>query len=223
MKAAQGLVAVGSGNGRSWAPQREEFPAGTVFDELDDVLQSPPPVRGSASLKRILVSIDALALFASWVPVLVSSDVTTRRALIGLHSRPLAAAVATVFSLMLVASQKLYRSRVCSVKAVELVRLWRVAVFSAVVAVAVDGAFGLSVNWRLAAARGALCFAALVVGRSSFRAWVNAQRRRGRYIRPVVVGGANEERQAMCHLVRDYPELGFSVAGGGGGSPGGRR
>jgi exopolysaccharide biosynthesis polyprenyl glycosylphosphotransferase len=53
----------------------------------------------------------------------------------------------------------------------------------------------------------------LRLGRSGFACWVRAQRRRGHFVRPVLLIGANEEAARIAAIVCDHPELGYAIVG----------
>jgi len=172
------------------------------------------PARGSLLLRRLLVGLDAVALVASWIPVrvLLPSDDPNPRFSIG-PALAISIGVTTAVSLMFAASQHLYQARVCSMKRIERTLLVRVSVASMIV-----GGFTL---WLLGdrptdaslAADGAVAFILLATGRSAYRAWLGAQRRRGRYCRPTIIVGTNDEAIRWCQLLVAHPELGMTVQG----------
>ena len=60
---------------------------------------------------------------------------------------------------------------------------------------------------------GATAFAGLFVFRSQFQSWLTRARRRGRYLRRVVLVGDNAEARELAILMDDHPELGLQLAG----------
>ncbi len=112
-----------------------------------------------------------------------------------------------------IASQRLYLARVCSVRAVETVRLGRTAVLLALLLQASERKLGVRVSLTESIAGATLSFALLGSFRDGYRAWLKAHRRQGRHSRPIVVVGANEEGYDLYRLIGDHPELGYTVCG----------
>src|SRR3712207_3453912 len=105
--------------------------------EVPAVDASPTPTRtssgrGSQSLRRILVVLDAVSVVAAWAIALLLPDGLDRPGVSGIPNLIMAIAVAAGASLAMIASQRLYLARVCSVRAVETVRLGRTAVLTAI-------------------------------------------------------------------------------------------
>ena len=73
--------------------------------------------RGSQSLRRILVLLDATAVFAAWAIALTFPDGLDRPGWSHFPNLVVAIALATVAALAMIASQRLYLARVCSVRA----------------------------------------------------------------------------------------------------------
>ena len=187
--------------------------------ETPTVETSPTPTRvaagrGSQSLRRILVVLDAAAVVAAWSIALVLPDGLDRPpGPAGIPNLILAVIVATGASLAMIASQRLYLARVCSVRAVETVRLGRTAVITALLLQAGERRLGIHLSLNEVIGGAALCFAFLTASRDGYRAWLKAHRRAGRHSRPIVIVGANEEGFDLYRLVGNHPELGFRVCG----------
>ncbi len=140
---------------RAHAPRRPRdlpvpAPAAPVL-ELDgaSVLESLPAsdaAPAGSSLRRLLVVVDLVAAIVGWVLVVGAAALvngTTGRA-----AELLAIVGIGVVALMfMVASQGLYRSRVCAVRAVETARLGRAAAIAAALALIVATALGLPFGW----------------------------------------------------------------------------
>ncbi len=173
--------------------------------------QSIAPASGSGSaLRRLLVVLDGLAVVIGWFGALAlqtgrstQGPVTWLALCLGLSA----------LSLAFIAGQRLYRARVCTIHAVEINRLGRAMAMSAVVAALVPSAVAIEVPWSFVATGAAMAFALLVVVRAGYRNWLQAGRRHGRFTRPVVVIGANDEGLALVDLLRQHPELGYRVLG----------
>jgi exopolysaccharide biosynthesis polyprenyl glycosylphosphotransferase len=174
-------------------------------------LSAAPARRGSAGLRRLLVALDAAAAAAAWgVTLTVASSSAQPGALVAPVWMTVAATLACV---ALVASQRLYLARVSSVKAVETARLARVSTLTGLLVLAFAQAADLSIGLPAGLVGSALTFVLLAAGRGGYRSYLNGQRRRGRFCRPVIIVGGNEEADDLCRLLLDHPELGFRVVG----------
>lgn len=170
--------------------------------------------RGSASLRWLLVGLDAAALLASWAPYAFGDRA-------GLdHANPdpsialvVAMVVTTVASLLVASTRRLYRSRVASIKEHERALLVSVAAASAVAGGVSLHYLGARLSVGLLAADAVLAFAFLVTERSAYRSWLKMQRQRGRYVRPTLIVGNNDEGLYWAKLFAEHPELGVSVKG----------
>lgn len=190
-------------------------PAANVAPDLspDGPFGMPGAARGSLWLRRGLVLLDILALAGSWVPTLALVGWTARPGVSGLHSPVAALVLTTLASVGLIASQRLYRARVCGVPAVELALLWRVALLCAVLDVLADRVFELRTSFPQVALRAVLTFVLLTLVRAAYRSWLKSERRKGRFSRPVLIAGTNDQGLSLYRLLRDHPELGFRVVG----------
>jgi exopolysaccharide biosynthesis polyprenyl glycosylphosphotransferase len=182
---------------------------------IDAAVQAPGPgaARGSNALRRILVLLDAAAVTVAWTVALLLPDGLDAPGVSHLPNIIMAVALATAFSVGLIASQRLYLARVCSVRAVETVRLGRTAILTALLLQAGERRLGIHVSLNEAVGGAALGFALLGASRDGYRAWLRAHRRAGRHSRAMVVVGANEEGYDLYHLIGNHPELGFRVCG----------
>jgi exopolysaccharide biosynthesis polyprenyl glycosylphosphotransferase len=115
------------------------------------------------------------------------------------------------FTLVAMAGLHLYRARLCAVRAVEMSRLMRATVIGTGLAVVATGLIWQFIPLTWAVTLGALEFLALALGRSGYAAWLRHERSQGRYVRPVILLGTNDEARSLYKLVTDQPELGFVV------------
>jgi exopolysaccharide biosynthesis polyprenyl glycosylphosphotransferase len=166
-------------------------------------------VRPSRWLRVALFGLDATAVVLGWVVTLALAGVSLRAGSGALLE------VAAVIGVTLVAIgwQGLYLSRVCSVRAVETVRLGRAAALGAVVALIVSPRIGHGIDAEAAVVAGTATFLLLVGLRSLYNAWLHRVRLTGRFCRPVVVVGTGAEGFELYHLLDVHPELGFRVEG----------
>ncbi|MCI3948424.1 MAG: sugar transferase [Acidimicrobiales bacterium] len=206
--------------GTAVARSRRSFPAAGGEGEVlpfSTAASSPTarddssPVGGSAGLRRLLVGLDLLALTLAWGLTLVVPGVgagADRSDALSLG----AAAAAVALGIWLLASQRLYWARVCSVRTVEIGRLAKVAVLLGALVGASGALVGVDVRATEAAVGGLASLMFLLMFRSGYRGWLRDRRREGRFCRPVMLVGLNDESLDMFRLLDHHPELGFRVA-----------
>ena len=162
-----------------------------------------------AVLRRVLVASDVVAVAGAWTLVLGPLGGYGGDSSAGLLA---AVAAVTAGALALMVGHKLYLARVCRVRAVELSRILRVSVVTAVAAAVVGPRWALELSALLAAGAVAVMVFALSTTRGCYSVWLRRRRSRGRSTRPVVVVGDAEEAGNLGMLLRGHPELGFEVA-----------
>lgn len=167
---------------------------------------APPRARRSG-LRRALVAVDAAAASVAWALALSLVHAA------GTPVRLERLGAMTGVTLLLLGSQRLYQSRTCSSRLVEMARLIRVAIASSVAAVAVFRLTGSRAALVPAAAGGLLALVLLSAGRTFYDTWVRAERTRGRFSRPVAIVGSGAEAGRVIELFRHHPELGYRVCG----------
>jgi exopolysaccharide biosynthesis polyprenyl glycosylphosphotransferase len=164
--------------------------------------------RGSSLLRGLLVAIDAVAALIGWsIPLLLVQQSGAESSRIAVIVMAVAAALAAI------AVQKLYLARVAAVRAVELVRIIRATAVSVAGAYLAAMIVGISIPIPIAALAATLTFFLLATGRSFYDGWLKAERTRGRYLRPMLIVGANTDAAELNRLLANHPELGFRVAG----------
>jgi exopolysaccharide biosynthesis polyprenyl glycosylphosphotransferase len=188
------------------------FPASAI-DVAASAPRPAPQTKGSAALRRLLVVLDAASVAVAWTIALLVPDGLDQPGMVRLPNLVVGILLATVAAVVLIASQRLYLARVCSVRAVETVRLGRAAALTALLLQAGERRLGLHVSWMEVVSGAVLSFALLGACRDAYRAWLKAHRRQGRHSRQMVVIGANEEGYDLYQLVGQHPELGFRVCG----------
>ena len=176
-----------------------------------EVARGTPSAREPRSVLLIaLVAVDALAVLIAWSIAFSLSQATTG-GYDGLEQTLFCFGL-TALTLGSVASQMLYRARTSVVRSVETLHLVRACALVGLIALAV-GRVAPRLSVQLVSVGVAICFIMLRLARSGFSAWVRAQRRRGHFVRTVVLIGANEEAARVASIVRDHPELGYVVVG----------
>jgi len=166
---------------------------------------------GSLWLRWVLVFIDTEAIFLAWAIALVfyqrvpaAGRSSTEGAIITM--------LLTLGGLILLATQDLYLARVSSIRAVEMTRVFRTAVMLGFGAGLGAEIFDTNVAAKEAVVGAVLSVIFLIIGRSSYRAWLTSRREAGEYRRQVVVVGTNEEARRLCDLLTTHTEIGLEVA-----------
>jgi exopolysaccharide biosynthesis polyprenyl glycosylphosphotransferase len=201
------------------ARPRRTVPPGVADRDVVQLAPAPPsptarddasPVGGSAGLRHLLVTLDVLALTFAWGLTLVVPGVGAGADRSDLVS--LGAAVAAVgLGVWLLASQRLYWARVCSVRTVEIGRLAKVSALLGALVAAASSLVGVDVRAAEALVGGVATMVFLLMFRSGYRGWLRDRRREGRFCRPVMLVGLNDEALDMQRLLHHHPELGFRV------------
>jgi exopolysaccharide biosynthesis polyprenyl glycosylphosphotransferase len=124
-----------------------------------------------------------------------------------------AEATIVLASIAAISSQRLYLARVSGVRSVEIARLARAATLSAVSAFVVGNLIDAGISGWRAAAGGALSFLLLAWFRALYTTWLKWARAQGRYCRPVLIVGTNEQAHELYRLLDNHPEIGFRVVG----------
>ncbi len=182
---------------------------GSNVSSLNNRPQDAP--RGSTRLRWLGVATDAVAIAVGVQVALQPSFGWNDTQTLSTELR----ATVLLISLNLVSFglNKLYQARTASVRALENAALLRA------IAIATVGALAVRVNVTpLLRVRRLLLvqifvFAAVLFGRHVYRSMLKRSRRRGRFMRPVVLIGAGDEAFELLKILRDEPELGFDVRG----------
>ena len=171
-----------------------------------------PPAQVRANrLRAYLVAADLIAatagvgLFVGLVALVDSEAIGTGEAVV-------VSLFSAVCILVSMGAVRLYRARVCSVRAVEMSRLIRATAVGTTVAVVAGNVIDLSTPIAWALVLGAFEFGTIALGRSVYAAWLRHQRTLGRYVRSIVLVGTNDEARSLHKLITEHPELGFTVA-----------
>lgn len=179
-----------------------------IAPSLADDLAAPgrvPARRGRSLLARLVLG-DVVASALAWTLAWLTVDADDASGLAFV-------ALVTVATLGIASRQRLYRARVCAVRAVELARIGRVSVRAALFAAILMWAHGLS-SWPLGAFVGAAAsFVSLSLARSAYRSVLMRARREGRYRRRIVVIGTDDGGAMLVDHIRRNPASGFTVAG----------
>jgi exopolysaccharide biosynthesis polyprenyl glycosylphosphotransferase len=123
------------------------------------------------------------------------------------------AACAVVVNITLLVAHNLYLARVCSVRAVEVQGLGRSVMGTAVALVGIEQLLRTELPLREIWLAALLTFALLAMGRAAFAAWLRRHRAAGRFVRDMVLVGADADAVELAAITREHPELGFRVCG----------
>ncbi len=186
----------------------EEVPSSwttRVADPARSVAPQSSPSPGWA-LRRTLVLLDVAAVTAAWTVALQNN----------LRADPTAVAWFTLVALVAasmaaIGGLRLYLARVCAIRAEEIRLIARASIISGFAALLLPRVLPVQISGASALAGSAGLFALVNGCRAGFRAWLQAGRRRGSFLRPVVIVGGNDEAFDLFKLIGDHPETGFTV------------
>jgi exopolysaccharide biosynthesis polyprenyl glycosylphosphotransferase len=174
---------------------------------------SEASVKTGFGLRRRLVLLDCAAVALGWAATLGAVGGISTRLGHGLSLTISLLVLATAATIAAMASQRLYVSRVCTVRTVEVVRLGRACAAVGIGALLLPRLLDVTIGTPTAITGAVASFLLLLAGRGGYRHWLSTARREGRYVRPVVVIGDNEEAGDLCRLLDHHPELGYRLAG----------
>ncbi len=186
-----------------WAsvPERAAGPAVV----RPDAAARPPAI----PLRAVLVIADVLAVTVAWLLLRA-----TLLADASIEAWAAGAGAAIAAALAGLVATGLYRSRVSSIRAIELARIPRVACVSAAVAtVALHQVEATGFSWLTVAVASVSGAATLVLARGAFDANLRHCRSRGRFCRSLLVVGGGAEAAKVNQLLGQHPELGYRLAG----------
>lgn len=119
----------------------------------------------------------------------------------------------TLLAVLLLHRKQMYRSARSSVAALEIAAVFQVGAQLLACCVVLDQLVGLDVRWRRPVGQIVAAVVLLVLWRSVFRAVLRSARQRGRFVRPVVIVGTDEEAARLHRLLLDHVESGFRCLG----------
>lgn len=179
--------------------------------------RSPAPAGGSRPsgipLRRLLVAFDVTSFVAGWSLAVWLPWAALGRAEGAGTRGPVLVMVAVGSGLAAMAAQRLYRARVCSVRAVEIARSGRAALASAAIVLILSESAGWELPMRRAAFGAAVSFLLVSTLRGVYSCMLRERRARGLHARPIVLVGTNDESRELAELVETHPEFGYLVVG----------
>ncbi len=187
-----------------------KFGALTATPQLVNETTEAP--RGSRRLRLALVMGDVGSLVVAW-PI-ACAVVATNRAEFWTRSYFGFLPIAVFITWAALASNKLYRSRVCSVRAMETAALLRATSIAGVVQYLIAPRLNAPyLRLRTVVLGQVLSFVFVYLARVTYRSFLRRARGRGRFMRPVVIIGTGDEAYELQRMVVDEPELGYEVLG----------
>ncbi len=167
-------------------------------------------------LRTVLLGLDIIAIALAWILPLVFPFRTTmsdpER-----DSYPLNVFLyllgGILGSLGAMAAKRLYKSRVCEMRTQEIILVAHLAPLIAVFSLIGCRLAGEAHLARVPLLTAALFFLFVNIGRMGFRHWLLNARQQGRFVRNVILIGANEQGLALYKLLKRSPELGFRIRG----------
>ncbi len=151
---------------------------------------------------------DAVAIFIGFaVPLLLIAEQGPRSGSTAVWE----ASVLTVVGLWATRVHGLWTSQVMAVRSIEVSRIFRAIATVSALALVLDRKSPTNLRVSNVVIAGTIGFATLVLWRSMFRAYLNAERRRGRYTSRVAVVGTGRLANELSKLFLVHPELGMRV------------
>ncbi len=166
--------------------------------------QPGPPTR---SPRQQLIAGDVVALAITWGALVAFRW--------GKDSPPkLTACVVAAVAMTLFAMHRsgLYRARVCALRSHEAVRVFASSVAGTAACLVLQYA-GMRPNVRGALAAGGASVVTVLLMRWRFGRWLRAHRSESRYLRTVLLVGANEDAEGLLTILSEEPGLGYRVGG----------
>ena len=170
---------------------------------------APFPSRdGARQLQIVLRTGDAIAIFIGFVVPLLLVAAS------GPPSAPVAlveSAVLTVIGLWSMRLHALWSAPVIAVRSIEISKIFRAIVTLSVLALVLDRKAPTNLRGSNVVVAVAIGLVVIVLWRSVFRAFLNAERRRGRFTSRVAVVGTGRSANELSRLFLIHPELGMRV------------
>jgi FlaA1/EpsC-like NDP-sugar epimerase len=158
--------------------------------------QSLTPAEQPNRLRLALVLIDAIGLLIGWAANLFFFN--TYRT-VEQNVAALAAAIGA--GIWVLSKHDLYLSRISSIRSAELSRVVRSIMLDGLIVLAINQVLDIPGGVRIVAPGVIMASLAVIIGRSAYRAWLTAQRRNGRFLRDVMLLGANDETRDLLDLI----------------------
>jgi exopolysaccharide biosynthesis polyprenyl glycosylphosphotransferase len=177
-----------------------------------------PPTKRTTRLRRALVIGDAIAASLAWtlasaVPGSLLADAIAHPTWSKTSLSVMFVTLATTATVLVLAAERLHLSRVAGMRTMEIARLARASLIIGAIALVGGRVLGEGKPVRFPVLVALLSFFLLNFWRMAFGAWLRKARRGGRFTRPIVLIGANDDALSLNRLIRSHPELGYRVVG----------
>ena len=163
----------------------------------------------SVHIRRWLWLLDLTLVVATWSVFAIAGADSREQP----FSLILAIAAISACTIVALRHERLYQSRIASVRSEEIARLARACCFSGFVGWAATNMLDVSVDKAFLVAGSAAVFVLLTYGRGRFQSWIERQRAIGNYLRPIIIVGNARETMVVSNLFFDSPEHGYLPVG----------
>ena len=191
-------------------PVGRPVPAVVPVAAAEQKREQPGRGSGAAHIEKVLIVGDALTvLFGFYVVMLCVAAIGPG----SFRELVLHATVVTAAGVLAIRSQNLWESRLNSVRSIELARITRAVVLMGLGAIVLDRAVKLYFHVEDIAVGCIAVWVALVAWRSTYRTWLGAQRKAGRFRRRVLIVGTDRRALGLAELFETHPEAGVDLVG----------
>jgi exopolysaccharide biosynthesis polyprenyl glycosylphosphotransferase len=180
------------------------------YEVMDDDSDSPP--RSTPNLKRRLVCSDIVAATLGWAVPMIAAPVVLHGA-VDLRHRLAWALIGVSATLVFIALQDLYLTRVCAIRWAETQGVARSVIGAGVTVVVIEQLVRAHLPLREVATAGLAAFTVVLCARGLFQGWLRRQRAEGRFVRDLILVGADTDAVELAAVMREHPELGFRARG----------
>jgi exopolysaccharide biosynthesis polyprenyl glycosylphosphotransferase len=175
-------------------------------DEIDSRPQSTP------NLKQRLIFSDVGTAALGWAVVMLMAPVVVGGG-VDVTYRLAWAFIGAAATLAFIALQDLYLARVCMIRWTEIQGVARSVVGAGIVVVAVEQSLRADLPLREVVVAGVVAFSAILCARGLYHDWLGRHRAAGRFVRNLVLVGADADAVQLAAVMREHPELGFRAHG----------
>jgi exopolysaccharide biosynthesis polyprenyl glycosylphosphotransferase len=177
---------------------------------MDDETNTAP--RPAPNLKRRLILSDIAASIVGWVVPMLAAPIVVH-GVVDLRYRLAWALIGASATLVFIALQDMYLARVCMVRWAEAQGVARSVIGAGVVMVMIEQLVRADLPLREVTTAGVAALAAVLCARALFQGWLRRQRAEGRFVRDLILVGADADAVQLAAVMREHPELGYRARG----------
>ena len=160
------------------------------------------------AMHKVLMTGDGIALFVGFaVPLIVLAE----RGAGSFGGTLLSVAIVTAVGVWAVRFQDLWLDRVAAVRSIEASKIFRALAIACGIALVLDRKSHVNLRVPGVLAAAVIGWVVFVLWRSAYRAFVTAERKRGRMLKHVIIVGANRRAAEVYRLIHVHSELGMRV------------